>query len=241
MKSAVPKSHEVAVRTIPASMMPDEKYQFLLNKPFALVFDPNKPLPVDREPVASDFVRPKFDEWFLYDSWSLDLACRLITLGYPVDLEKKREEAKGWPTDASGRDLLHTMLIVFCRAAGIAHASVAAGTIKDPDTPENWKVWAESKGYSVAHLGSRNPQTPTDHIKPLSRLAAQENAIIEEIGHRNLNPLALPKPPAGKSGVKAEIRRDLCKRLQDTFCSTDVFNDAWQRLRDQKRIVDRPA
>lgn len=79
------------------------------------MFDPDKSLPVDREPVPNDFVQPELDRWFLYDWWSIDLACKLITIGYPVDLERMAEEVKGWPLDCEGRDRFHAMVTVYSR------------------------------------------------------------------------------------------------------------------------------
>jgi len=109
--------------------LPDESQQFLMH-------------------VPPDFIDP----WLSYDSWTLKTACLLITIGFPVDLDAKVEEAKDWPDDASGRQRLFSMLAVYDRAASIARSSVAAGLINDPDTPERWLSWAERKGYRVDHL-----------------------------------------------------------------------------------------
>lgn len=145
--------NKVAVRTIPERLMPDANYQFLICKPFELVFDPDKPLPADLfNPTHGDLVPPEPDQWFLYDSWSIDLACKLITLGYPVHLEGMAEEVKGWPQDCEGRDRFNTMVWVYDRALSIAKSSVQAGKIKEHDTPAKWIEWAKSKGYRVAHL-----------------------------------------------------------------------------------------
>ena len=79
---------KVTVRQIPERLMPDERNQFLIHNPVALGFDSNKPLPVDRlfNPAPGDLVPPEPEQWFLYGSWDIKLACTLITLGYPVDL-----------------------------------------------------------------------------------------------------------------------------------------------------------
>lgn len=143
----------VAARTIPERLMPDARNQFLINKPFELVFNPNKPLPSDLfNPAPGDLVPHKLDQWFLYDSWDIELACKLITIGYPVNLKGMAEEVEGWPLDCEGRDSFSAMVTVYSRALSIANSSVKAGTIKEHDTPAKWIEWAQGKGYSVAHL-----------------------------------------------------------------------------------------
>lgn len=139
---------KVTVRTIPKRLLPDAKYQFVIDHPYALVVDPDKPF----NPLGDDLVPPELDQWFLYDSWGIEQACKLITLGYPVDLDCKAEQMKGWPKDCEGWDSLYAMATVYSRALSIAKSSVQVGLIKEHDTPANWIEWAKGKGYSVAHL-----------------------------------------------------------------------------------------
>ncbi|WP_411727172.1 hypothetical protein [Methyloglobulus sp.] len=154
---------EVTTRTIPERLMPDVNYQFVINRPFELVFDPDKPLPRDRELILSDYVQREPEEWFLYDSWHITMACKLITLGYPVCLESALELVKDRPHDYEERDRFSSMVHVYERALSIAASSVKAGTIKEHDTPANWIAWAKNKGYSVAHLmpADMQPQAET--------------------------------------------------------------------------------
>ena len=210
-------------------------------KPHKLAVAPTKTEPFKYQLLFGGAEYPGDRPWMLHDSWSLELACKLVTLGYPVDLEGSNwESAKNWPLDKFGRHSLIAVRQVFDRARDTALASVAAGKIKDPDTPANWIAWAEGKGYSVAHLGPIITQAPCDCIKPVSRSAAQDDAILEEINRQGHDPLALPKPPAGKGGVKANIRA-LCLNRKGVFQSKGVFDDAWQRLRDEKKIGDATA
>lgn len=177
----------VTTRTIPEHLLWDANYQFVINKPYALVFDPDKPLPdylrdYDLcnhppgeplpEPPPGSLVPPELDQWFLYDSWGIEMACGLITLGYPVDLKREWELVKDWPLDCEGRDRFNTMCFVYDRAWSIADSSVKAGTIKEHDTPENWIEWAESKGYSVAHL------MPAD--APAAKGKAKQRSITKQ-------------------------------------------------------------
>ncbi len=78
---------------------------------------------------------------------------------------------------------------------------------------------------------------PAERNKPMLRSAAQDAAILEEIRHQGYDPRVLPKAPAGKRGVKADIRA-ACLDHKDTFQSDGVFDAAWQRLRDQSQISD---
>lgn len=203
------RPHKLAVFTIPDSLMPDENNQFLSG--------------------WTEYSAGMLDPWILYDSWSLDLACRLVTLGYPVDLEAHAKEAKDWPPDAPGCCSLRAMIQVFDRALSIAHSSVAAGTIKDPDTPANWIAWAEGKGYSVTHLGPRIVQAPNESAQPLQRQRFQEQEISRVICELKHDPKALPKPRNGKPGVKSEVRAKL-------KFSPSVFDKAWGRLQNQGEI-----
>ena len=82
---------------------------------------------------------------------------------------------------------------------------------------------------------------PTNDSKRVPKSTAQDAAILAEIRRLDHDPLALPKPPAGKGGVKAKIRTMLLVSRKDIFQSRRIFNDAWQRLRDDRQIADRTA
>lgn len=140
--------NKVTVRTIPERLMPDERNQF----------------------VQTDI---QGEEWADYDSWGIEQACKLITLGYPVHLEGMAEEVKGWPQVCDGRDRFDSMVMVYGRALRIAKSSVQAGTIKEHDTPANWIKWAEGKGYSVAHL------MPADAVAGNGKAGADTSPSIE--------------------------------------------------------------
>lgn len=113
----------------PSRLMPDEKNQFLQTVTFE-----------------------HLDPWTLYDSWPLKTACKLIVIGYPVDLDARFAEAKDWPANSEGRMWNFAAGSVLQRAMEIASSSVKAGLLSDPDTPANWLAWAERKGYDVKHL-----------------------------------------------------------------------------------------
>ena len=66
---------------------------------------------------------------------------------------------------------------------------------------------------------------------------AQNAAILNAIRELGYDPLALPKAEAGKRGVRADIR-GMVEHFKDIFVSAKVFNDSWQRLRDNQDIRD---
>jgi len=73
--------------------------------------------------------------------------------------------------------------------------------------------------------------TETLVSKPLQRQLFQEAEILRVITALGHNPTQLPKPKAGKAGVKAEVRGHL-------KFPTSVFDKAWDRLRASKSIQD---
>lgn len=79
------------------------------------------------------------------------------------------------------------------------------------------------------------PPAPT---KPLQRQAAQENEILSAIREAGHDPLSLPERPAGKSGIKSEIRAQLVGQSKNFPKNGSQFDKAWVRLRADGRIVD---
>lgn len=66
---------------------------------------------------------------------------------------------------------------------------------------------------------------------------SQEIAILQWLETNNHNPLQLPVPPPGKSGVKKECKNEVCKN-KELFISVGVFETAWERLRANNTIID---
>ncbi len=107
----------------------DDKHQFLRNIPLEFL-----------------------DPWTSYDSWDAEIAIKLITIGYNLDIRAYWDEAKDFPYGSTGCDSAHAYVYVYQRGMSIAKSSIAAGPLKDPDTPANWLAWAKRKGYDVEHL-----------------------------------------------------------------------------------------
>lgn len=208
------EKNESTSRVIPERLMPDVKNQFLLGVP-----------------------KEHLDRWLSMDAWGLDLACRLITLGYPLDLEGMAKEARDWPEGAEGRDRVSSAYYVYDRAVLIARSSVAAGLIRDPDTLANWLAWAKRKGYDVGHLdGVDIGSKPA--IQAMQKSVAQELSILDAIRDAGHEPQRLPKREAGKPGVKSEIRGRLVGKHRDFPKAGTQFDKAWERLRAQGDIKE---
>lgn len=94
-----------------------------------------------------------------------------------------------------------------------------------------FSLTVEIKAIEAAHT---NPNTPT----PVQRATAQDEAILQTIRQRGYNPLELPVAPAGRSGVKAEVRTALVGQNNLFPAKGKVFDKAWQRLRDAGDISD---
>ena len=72
---------------------------------------------------------------------------------------------------------------------------------------------------------------------PLQRTAAQDAAILCEIKKLGHDPMALPKNPDGKPGVKAAVRAALLSH--SLFIGSTVFDKAWVRLTARADIAIR--
>lgn len=190
--------NEVTVRRIPERLMPDERNQF----------------------VQTNI---QGEEWADYDSWGIEQACKLITLGYPVWLEGMAEEVKGWPLDCEGRDRFNTMTLVYYRALRIAKSTVHAGMIKEHDTPANWIKWAKNKGYSVAHLMPADAHAAKVEALPVEQADTDHDKILAAL----FDPLpveALEKMfPAGGKWV-AWADKAASNGLQDARVARAKFN-----------------
>ncbi|MGF6921894.1 hypothetical protein [Paraburkholderia sp. 40] len=71
----------------------------------------------------------------------------------------------------------------------------------------------------------------TDPAKPIPVRQQQEEAILLEIAALKYTATALPQNPDGKPGVRAEVRKRLPR------FTGSMFEKAWQRLLDDKRIA----
>lgn len=77
---------------------------------------------------------------------------------------------------------------------------------------------------------------PRGKSPPRLIMRNQEDVILEEIVRLNCDPKAIPKNPRRGPGIKANVRLSL--NSNPLFAGSTVFDDAWERLRGQKRITD---
>lgn len=72
--------------------------------------------------------------------------------------------------------------------------------------------------------------------RPLSAQRQQEKAILMKLQELDVDPLRLPATPNGLPGIKSRVRNAIGKT--PLFQSGEVFDKAWQRLRDFKSLAD---
>ena len=65
----------------------------------------------------------------------------------------------------------------------------------------------------------------------------QEETILAEIRKLGHDPKSLPRIVSGKGGVKSQIREIL--ENTSLFHSQRIFDKAWERLRDSRKIADK--
>jgi len=103
------------------------------------------------------------DVWLKMDSWDIDLASRLIVLGYNEDFERAIDYGfKHCPEGSTGRDRAHALITIMSQIFTLAKAAVAIGDIEEHDRPANWIAWAQRKGYKTDHL---NPTIQIEGFK----------------------------------------------------------------------------
>jgi hypothetical protein len=100
-----------------------------------------------------------------------------------------------------------------------------------------YDVHALADAFVESQSLSSSASAEIGNTKPISRTLAQETAILAAIKSLGITPLALPVPASGKRGVKAAVR-EMVLLEKKIFTSPKVFDLAWQRLRDENRIVD---
>ena len=172
------------------------------------------------------------DPWISYDSWSAELAIRLITIGYDLDINGHWDEAKDFPYGSTGWDSAFAYVDVYSRGMAIAQSSIAADRLKDPDTPANWLAWAKRKGYDVAHLehSQKAPETDTakpapDTVRPLQRSTAPAQT-------KTPAPVAIESAPKPKSNSQW---------WEDSYDIPELWQNIGATLYSQKKRTSNTA
>lgn len=126
-----------------------------------------------------------------------------------------------------------------------------AADAADGITPENIKEMCLKHLHDAfiryaAHLDADEAKAlmpadaPAENVKAerITIATQQNNAILNWLKANQHDPLKLPVPPRGLSGVKKLCRDELCGRKKQLFSSPSVFNTAWERLRSNDAIKD---
>lgn len=102
-------------------------------------------------------------------------------------------------------------------------------------TIEDLNKWLAASGAGYTFPIANNVPVVA---KPIPRTKAQNDAILAAIRSKGLDPKRLPKNPAGKPGIKTELRNACLSQHRAIFSSAKVFNIAWDRLRAEEAIAD---
>lgn len=100
-------------------------------------------------------------------------------------------------------------------------------------TPEKINNWLLNWGAEYKFPSMR--EAPQERHKQKGIL--QEEAIISWLKLNDYNPLAFPENERGKRGVKANCRDVFLVERTDLFTRSS-FDEAWKRLKKEKRIID---
>ena len=114
------------------------------------------------------------------------------------------------------------------------HPMGALGFWDEYSTPEKINQWLVDWGAEYRFPSMNEAQK--ERVKPKS--IRQEEAIINWLKLNYHDPLALPKNPKGKAGVKSNCKGHYLANTPDLF-TKDTFDSTWKRLRREMRIIDR--
>jgi hypothetical protein len=117
-------------------------------------------------------------------------------------------------------------------------------------SPREWLEWgAVNKFQSVGGIKNAllnfipNKETESNEQtievippKPISKLIMQQREIIRLIELKGHDPKSLPRPPKGKSGIKAQIYNEALKNKQ--LFTPSAFKKSWDSLRAEELIID---
>lgn len=167
---------------------------------------------------------PRGETWHLADTWSLDLAAKLIATGWPnLDIEADKVDAKLAICKRS--DAAKGRLRAYSHFVELATIAIKDGILSENDSPDAWLEWAQSKNYKIGHLTKYLGRSLSDED---AAFFAGIDAMLEpflkpiDYGHPS-NPLAtadVPKVSKGKAGrpktidKKVQAVRDMIARFE---------------------------
>jgi len=173
---------------------------------------------------------PYGESWHLADTWSLDLAAKLITTGWPsMDIEADKVDAK-LPIckrcdEAKGR------LRAYFHFVELAKKAIDDGILSDNDSPHAWLDWAQSKHYKITHL--------TKYLGlPLSAEDAAFFAGIDAMLEPRLKPVDYDAPASDEAATTQKRQRQdaLAVELDEILVSATSRTPAKVMARLRERI-----
>jgi len=206
-------------------------------------------IPVDKKLLTVDFSKPSkllegvegfnnttLTRYLRMKVWTL-LQCALLAAGILPN-----DDSNSIPEFAMGLDHKPINKDDFrLREARRILIDLRGDSVPDQISPTDFFAWLKSRPDSEFHalrwlseIEELKSETITS-AQSLQRSKAQDDAILCEIKKQGYDPLALPKNPPGKSGVKAAIREALFKNR--LFTGQTVFKKAWERLTASGDIV----
>ena len=199
--------------------------------------------------------RPNFDDWRklpVVEAWQL----AVLMHGFdPRALTDVAVQNPDNPKDSIGVPLDYSFELRQINGAAIAKRIDAGAPPVDLNNPSTHIVaseklgeWLIEAGYpelaeslgltdQVDAAGSASLAPPPNSVPlPKQRQPYQEEVVLQTIRQLGYDPQSLPKAPAGKPGVKRQVRDALAANR--AFTGTTILDGAWERLRASGDIND---
>lgn len=132
---------------------------------------------------------PYGESWHLADTWSLDLAAKLIATGWPnVDIEADKVDAK-LPIGLKRSDEAKGRLKAYSHFVGLATLAIKDGRLSDNDSPDAWLDWAQSKHYKIVHLTKYLGRSLSDKDAAFfAGIDAMLEPLLKPVDYKQLKP-----------------------------------------------------
>lgn len=217
--------------------------------PIAPIVGSSRPFPSGPAPAnwAKWKLIPKVELWKAV-CLSLDIEPDEERLGMRMWLQSRRGMPRGLSAEFADRleiaqanmsmngplrpQALYTGVFSNPHAEVLLAELAAAAVLWDWEVPEQMRLLSSPTGASRPR--DFPGECSTESAKPLQRSTAQEAAILRAVKAAGHDPQHLPPSPAGKPGVKAQIRKMLDK--DPLFLGSTVFEKAWERMRSRGEL-----
>jgi len=104
--------------------------------------------------------------------------------------------------------------------------------------PAEFVKWAEARGIATfGELEDEGKKRERERVTRHSQFNRQREAITAALEAIDINPAELPPTPPGGGGVRALVWAKV-KLERNIFRSQRTFENVWQKLRDDKYLID---